>query len=99
MATKTARLLKKATIEGVDYQPDQLIDADVALVKSLVKSDTVDDAAAAVKYCLSNGAKVITHQSQEDKQAAEAAKQKSEAEAKAKAEAEAKAKAEAIDTL
>jgi len=69
MALKEVRVLKKASIDGVDYKPDQVISVNEALALSLIKSGTVDDGAAAVKYCVGKGAKVIKHQPVNVKQA------------------------------
>ncbi|MCK9389771.1 MAG: hypothetical protein M0Q22_15450 [Sulfuritalea sp.] len=73
MANKQARLLAKKIIDGVTYQPNQVIEADAALIKALVKEGAADDSGAAVKHCIEQeGVKPVLHVSPEDKAAAEA---------------------------
>jgi hypothetical protein len=67
MANKKARILVNQTLDGIDYKVNQVIDADSALIKDLVKQGSVDDNAAAVKHCIDNeGAEPILHQTSEE---------------------------------
>jgi peptidyl-tRNA hydrolase len=63
MANKKARLLAKKIIDGIEYKPNQVIDADVAIIKALVKDGVADDTSEAVKYCIEQGEKPILHKS------------------------------------
>lgn len=70
MANKKARVLHNQTIGEVEYKCNQVIEADAALIKELVKQGYVDDSAESVKYCIDNeGAKPIFHKSSQDKKA------------------------------
>lgn len=67
MATKKARVLVDVRIEGIDYKPNTVIEADEALIKELVKSGHLDATPAAVKYMVEEeGAKIIAHVSPEE---------------------------------
>lgn len=72
MALEKARVLKTTHIDGVEFQPDQVIEADALLIKELEKAGAVDSDPGAVKYCMGEGVKVITHQLQTDAAAAQA---------------------------
>lgn len=62
MAIKKARVLSDIRLDGIDYKPNQVIEADADLIKAQVKVGTVDDSPAAVKYCVEElNAKVIQH--------------------------------------
>lgn len=62
MALKKARILSNIQLDGIDYKPNQVIEADADLIKAQVKAGTVDDSSAAVKYCVEElDAKVIQH--------------------------------------
>lgn len=64
MANKKARILVDKLIDGVQYKCNQVIDADSALIKELVKEGAVDDHPSAVKHCTDNeGEEPILHQS------------------------------------
>lgn len=63
MATKKARILVSTRVDDTDYQPNQVIEADADVIKSLVKSGNADDSAAGIAYCIeSEGATVIKHE-------------------------------------
>lgn len=69
MATKKslvlARVLVETRVDGIDYKPNQVIEASASVIKGL--GEAVDASAAAVKYCLEHeGAKVIPHKAPED---------------------------------
>lgn len=70
MANKKARILVDKEIDGVFYKVNQVIEADSALIKELVREGAVDDSAAAVKYCIDQGANPILHQTPADVAAA-----------------------------
>lgn len=62
MANKKARILVDKNIDGVHYKCNQVIDADSALIKELVKEGAADDHPDAVKHCIDNeGAEPILH--------------------------------------
>lgn len=68
MATKktrsSARILVETPIDDVTYKPNQVIEADVEVIKALVKTGNADDSAAAIKYCVNDlKAELIQHQS------------------------------------
>lgn len=92
MANKQARILTKKIIDGVEYKPNQVIDADAALIKQLVKDGIACDDAKSVKYCLDEGEAPIAHQ-------APASEKLTKAQAKAQAEEAARLKGEAITAL
>lgn len=59
MADKKARVLSKITVDGNEYQPNQIISGSATTIKNLEDSGLVDSNRAAVKHCLENeGAKV-----------------------------------------
>lgn len=55
------RILLDFPIEGVSYRANQLVAFPVELVASLKEAGSVDDSAAAVAYCRSEGCEEITH--------------------------------------
>ena len=62
MAIKIARILSAILLDGIDYKPNQVIEADAEIIKGQVKSGTVDDSPSAVKYCVEElNAKVVQH--------------------------------------
>lgn len=62
MILKKARILSDIRLDGIDYKPNQVVEADADLIKAQVKAGTVDDSPAAVKYCVEElDAKVISH--------------------------------------
>ena len=64
MATKTkkARVLHKFALDEIEYQPNEVIEADVELINGLEKAGSVDAKQAAVKYCVEHeGAQVRVH--------------------------------------
>ncbi len=64
MAMKKARILVDTPIDGIDYQPNQVIEADAELIRDLEKAGFVDSKKAAVDYCIKEeGEEVITHAS------------------------------------
>lgn len=80
MANKQARILTKKTIDGIEYKPNQVIDADAALIKQLVKDGVACDDVKSVEYCIGEGEKPIAHKSPSGEKL-------TKAQAKAKAEA------------
>ncbi|TVO75132.1 hypothetical protein [Sedimenticola selenatireducens] len=62
MSMKKARILVNTPLDGIDYKPNQVIEAEAATIKDLVNAGFADDKPAAVKYCLEEGEEVITHQ-------------------------------------
>ena len=63
MSMKKARILVDTPLDGVQYKPNQVIEAEADTIKELVKAGFADDKAAAVKYCLADeDAKVIKHE-------------------------------------
>lgn len=64
MATKKVRVLVSGAIDGVSYQPNQVVEIDAEIIKPYIKEGIVDDAKAAVEYALTEtGGKVIRHAS------------------------------------
>jgi hypothetical protein len=62
MAIKKARILVDTTVDGVTYKCNQVIEADEAVVKELVKAGEADASAQAVKYMLDEvGSDVVKH--------------------------------------
>jgi hypothetical protein len=61
MGTK-ARILLDVAIDGVRYEPDQVVDFPAAQAKSLRNEGMIDTSAEAVAYCIEQGATVIVHQ-------------------------------------
>ena len=110
MATKKndkVRILISCLVEGMRYQPNDIVNMPVKIAKDLVDRNKADTSGAAVKYCLSIGKELMDHApvraelSNEDNAIAQAlinddkAKATADAEAKATADAEAKATADA----
>ena len=52
MAKKRARLLYQALIDGLSYLPNNVIEAEAAVIKKLEDDGIADAAKAAVDYCL-----------------------------------------------
>jgi hypothetical protein len=66
MATKKARILVDTVIDGIGYEPNQVIDAEDKIVNDLVSAGYADDKRAAVKYCIDEeGTKPIMHMAAE----------------------------------
>lgn len=64
MAIKKARILVDTTVDGVPYKCNQVIEADEAVIKELVKAGEADASAPAVKYMLDEvGSDVVKHAS------------------------------------
>jgi len=61
MSMKKARILVNTPLDGFDYTPNQVIEAEADTIKDLVNAGFADDKPAAVKYCIEEGARVITH--------------------------------------
>lgn len=61
MAKKTVRILRQLPVDGVIYQPDNLVAFDAKPAASYVESGAADDSAGAVKYCKSLGIEVTDH--------------------------------------
>lgn len=62
MATKKVRVLVDATIDGVPYKSGQVVELDAETAKPYLKDGVLDDAAAAVKWALTEGgAKLMQH--------------------------------------
>lgn len=92
MAKKTVRILRQLPVEGVLYQPDQLVAFEAKEAAQYVKAGAADASKAAVAYCKGEGVEVITH---EPTKAVKKAAEKTAAKA---AEEEAAAKAAEEDT-
>lgn len=75
MTIQKARVLVALTVLDQRLVPDQVIEADEAIIKVL--AGQVDSSPDAVAYCLDNGGKIVTIQSataEDDPPAAEAEK-------------------------
>lgn len=70
MANKKARILQAFVLEGLQYKPDQVIEADAATIKSLKEAGNVDDHREAVAYAESQGARALVHVSEAERAAA-----------------------------
>lgn len=55
-----ARILLAVRIEGINYQPDDVIEADSGLIAAYKEQGVLDDDAGAVLYCTNELGKEIT---------------------------------------
>lgn len=59
---KKVRILVATTIDGIAYQPNEVVEFSDVQAKELAKADVADDATAAVAYCVNElKAKVKEH--------------------------------------
>lgn len=57
----TVRVLSAVLIEGVSYAPDSVVTFNTATFDQLNEFGSVDASKDSVDYCLSKGAKAVTH--------------------------------------
>lgn len=57
----SVRILVANDVDGVRYQPNQLVIFDAAVAKGLVKDGKADDSKEALDYLASEGVKPIEH--------------------------------------
>ena len=84
MTKKTVRILRQLPVDGVLYQPDQLVAFEKEAANEYIKAGAADGNKAAVAHCKEQGVELITHA---DTAEAKAAKEAADAEAKAAQEA------------
>jgi hypothetical protein len=62
MALKKAAVLRRVDIDGVTYEPSQVIELDDKVLKAYIEDGSLDPALGAVEYCEKGlGAKAIRH--------------------------------------
>ena len=61
MAKKTVRILRQLPVEGVLYQPDQLVAFEAKDAIQYVVAGAADDTKESIAYCKGEGVGVIIH--------------------------------------
>ena len=61
MAKKTVRILRQQSIDGVSYEPNQLVAFEKATADQYVEAGAADDNKAGIAHCKEQGAELITH--------------------------------------
>ena len=65
MAKKIVRILRQLPVEGVLYQPDQLVSFEEKEAAQYVAAGAADDSKESVAYCKGKGVDVVPHKSAE----------------------------------
>lgn len=61
MTKKTVRILRQLPVDGVLYQPEQLVAFEKTAADQYVEAGAADDNKAAVAYCKGQGVELINH--------------------------------------